>query len=243
MPHSNQGAKTDAHESEAIDDRSSPSNGRDRTGGVLRRTVSNAAGVPTTEPRVSRRAVMKTLGSGLVVGAGTGVASARGGADRLAHQLNVVRAGTRNYRDFTRAKDDGYEPVLGYVPGMGFHFVRGDLIAEDHTAGPVDGLENPPILVYFTTGNYDPDPGDAHDPDRNDDLRLGGVEFAHAGDDEAPGTPGNYFADEESSRNLKTTEAEGWEFVEPAGVTAIHVWVHRNNPKGVFHPTNPTIDR
>lgn len=201
-------------------------------------TVQNAHQMLNTKPRVGRRTVLKTIGSGLVIGASTGLASAQEGSDELSHQLNVVRSGSRKYRDIGTALND-YDPVLGYVPGMGFHFVDESLIAPNHSDGPVDGLDNPSILVYFTTGNYNPSPGDPHDSVHDDDLRLGAVEYAHAGEQ---GTPGNYFADETSSRNLKASEAEGWEFVEPAGVTALHVWVHRNNPAGVFHPTNPTID-
>ena len=195
--------------------------------------------MPTETKSISRRRVLSILGGGIAFGASTGVVTARRGGSELARQLNEVRAGTRMYRDFGTAKADGYEPVLGFVPGMGFHFVRGDLIAADHEAGPVDGLENPPILVYFTTGNYDPEPGDEHDTDHDDDLRVGAVEYAHSG---APGAPGDYFADETARRYLKTSEEEGWEFVPPAGVTALHVWVHRGNPAGVFNPTNPTID-
>ena len=197
--------------------------------------------MPTETGPIGRRRVLSVLGGGLAFGASTGVATARHGGSELAQQLNLVRSSTRKYRDFSMAEDDGYEPVLGFVPGMGFHFVRGDLIADDHTVGPVDGLENPPILVYFTAGNYDPDPGDEHDDEFDDDLRLGAVEFAHAVDEEPPGTPGDYFADETARRQLKTSEEDGWEFVEPAGVTALHVWVHRGNPAGVFHSTNPTI--
>lgn len=187
---------------------------------------------------VGRRTALRLLAGGLAVGAGSNVALAQPGSDEFVRQLNTVRTGTQRYRDVAVALDDGYVPVLGYVPGMGFHLVRGDLIADEHGSGPVDGLENPPILVYFTTGDYNPSPGEPFEADRMEDMRLGGVEFAYVGDD----GPDDYFADESSSRKLLTTEEDGWEFVPPAGVTAIHVWVHRNNPKGVFHPTNPTID-
>jgi len=181
---------------------------------------------------VGRRTVLGLLAGGLAVGPGSTVALARPSSDEFVRQLNDVRTGTQIYRDVAFALDDGY------VPGMGFHLVRADLIATDRGSGPVDGLENPPILVYFTTGNHTPSPGEPFDEDRMGDMRLGGVEFAYVGDD----GPDDYFAEESSSRHLRTPEEDGWEFVPSAGVTAIHVWVHRNNPKGVFHPTNPTVD-
>ena len=120
---------------------------------------------------------------------------------------------------------------------MGFHFVNPGLIALEED-GPFD-LENPPILVYFTTGNYNVGDGDIHDPDRDEDLRLGAAEYAHEG---TKGAPGNIFSDEEASRNVKFPEEEGWEPVPGTPFTALHVWVHRGNPAGVFHPTNPTTD-
>lgn len=192
---------------------------------------------------VGRRPVLKTIGLG-VAGAGIlgGTAmpvSAR--SNVLAHELNTVRNATQKYKDVSQARADGYGTIVSpYAPNMGFHFVNPFLIAPDED-GPFD-LESPPILVYYTTGNYNPGPDDIHDPDRDGDLRLGGVEFAHGGDSGAPGTPANIFSDEEARRNLKVSEDEGWEWVPGPNITALHVWVHRGNPAGVFHPTNPTID-
>lgn len=173
------------------------------------------------------------------------------GSSALAHELNEVRKATQVYKDASVAVEEGYIPV-NYVPEMGFHFVNDTLFAEDEDA-EVE-LTEPPILVYYTTGNFDPadvptDNGEIQFKDEEEDelldwlenLRLGAVEYVHRGDDEAPGTPANYFSDEESPRNLQTTEEEGWEFVAEAGFTALHVWVHRNNPEGVFQPTNPTV--
>lgn len=183
---------------------------------------------------LNRRTALKTIGGGLLVGAMAG--SANAGGDDLSHELNEVRAATRKYRNVGLARDDGYgELVSPYEPEMGFHFVNPDLIAADED-GPFD-LTEPPILVYFTTGNYDVRPGELHDPERDDDLRLGAVEYAHAGDE-----PADIFSDEEVNRNLKISEEEGWEFVPGPNITALHVWVHRGNPAGVFNPTNPTID-
>lgn len=164
-----------------------------------------------------------------------GTVSAR--SDSLANELDAVRAATRKYRDVALARKDGYEEISPYVPGMGFHFSNPELFAANENE---DGdLTTPPILVYFTTGNYRPNPGDPHDCDHADDLRLGAVEFGHLG---SQGAAANYFSDDEVTRNLKTTEEDGWEPVPgPDGITALHVWVHRGNPAGVFHPTNPTV--
>ncbi|WP_331235337.1 hypothetical protein [Natronorarus salvus] len=160
-------------------------------------------------------------------------ASAR--SDQLSEELNAVRAATRKYRDVDLARSAGYD-IAPYVLNMGFHAVNPMLVAADqHQA--VD-ITEPPILVYYTTGNYRPGPGTPHDTARDGDLRLGAVEYAHLG---TQGAAADYFSDEGVSRNLKVSEEEGWEFVPPAGITALHAWVHRGNPAGVFHPTNPTV--
>lgn len=189
--------------------------------------------MPPENESFERRSFLKLVGSGLAFGGVAGHASAQGGADELSHQLNDVRAVTREYRDVETARADGYEPLLGYFPGMGFHFTdRDPPIGADR--------DDPPLLVYFTNGSYNPDPGDGHDPDHDDDLVLGGVEYLVPGDRED--APPNVFADEGSSRELHVTEADGWHFESGLGVTGLHAWVHRGNPAGVFHPANPTID-
>ncbi|MEF8851992.1 MAG: hypothetical protein V5A28_06195 [Haloarculaceae archaeon] len=96
------------------------------------------------------------------------------------------------------------------------------------------------MLVYFTNGSYNPAPGDSHDPAHDDDLILSAAEWLVPGNQEDD--PPDIFNDEESPRNLKVTEEEGWHFESEEGFTGLHAWVHRNNPAGVFHHTNPTID-
>ena len=188
---------------------------------------------------VGRRPLLKTVGLGL---AGTALLAGPVGAvsaqsDEFSHELNEVRAATQKYRDVAKARADGYASVVSpYAPNMGFHFVNPALLAADAST-PVD-LSEPPILVYYTTGNYNPEPGEMHDPAHDDDLRLGGAEFAHF----ETGVPGNIFSDESASRTLKVSEEDGWGPIPGSPVWALHVWVHRGNPAGVFHPTNPTID-
>lgn len=153
----------------------------------------------------------------------------------LSQQLNAVRKVTKKYKDIEVAREDGYFAIPGsYVPGMGFHFTT-----ELPPPFGTDGV-NPPVLVYFTNGTYNPDPGDSHAPAHDDDLILGAVEWLVPGDQED--NPPTIFADEDSPRNLKVTEEEGWHFESEEGFTGLHAWVHRGNPAGVFHPTNPNID-
>lgn len=188
---------------------------------------------------VGRRQLLKTVGLGLAGTAlftGSAVAASND-SDELAHELNEVRAGTRKYRDVAQARADGYATqVSPSVPNMGFHFVNPALFAADAMASV--NLSEPPILVYYTTGDYTPEPGAVHDPSRDDDLRLGGVEFAH----QESGVAGNIFSDETASRTLKVSEEDGWGPIPGTPAMALHVWIHRGNPAGVFHPTNPTID-
>lgn len=179
--------------------------------------------------RVSRRTLLKTAGGALLLGGAGGPASA--GDDRLSEQLNSVRNVTREYRDIETARADGYDAVSPYVPGMGFHFANGPPFGTD--------LEDPGVLVYFTNGSYNPAPGDEHDPAHDDDLVLGAAEWLVLGDQEA--NPPDIFADETSHCDLQVTEADGWHFEHEEGFTGLHAWVHRGNPAGVFHPTNPTI--
>jgi len=208
--------------------------------------------------QTTRRGVLRGTAIGLAGLSLAGTASAR--SDQLSEELNVVRAATRKYRNVDLARKDEYGTFVSpYAPNMGFHFVNPAYVAPIEQ-GPFD-LETPPILVYFPTGGYRQEIREAfsenpdlffHDPARDDELRLGAVEFAHLGDVEElggqdppaephDGTPANIFSDEDARRNLKISEEEGWEWVPSAGITALHVWVHRGNPAGVFHPTNPTV--
>lgn len=185
---------------------------------------------PNSFDRLSRRTVLKTSGAALLFGVAAEPASATD--DKLTKQLNTVRELTRKYRDLETARAENYADISGYVPGMGFHFADGPPFGTD--------LEDPGVLVYFTNDSYNPEPGDSHDPAHDDDLVLGAAEWLVPGDQS--GNPPNIFSDESSHRDLQVTEAEGWHFEHEEGFTGLHAWVHRGNPAGVFHPTNPTID-
>lgn len=187
---------------------------------------------------ITRRTTLRTIAGGLVVGSVAAPVSAQGGSATLSQQLNTVRSATKKYRDVQQARDDGYDEFISpYVPGMGFHFEDHDRFAEDEDAA--HDLTNPGVLVYQTNGNYNPDPFQPHDPARDDDLLLGTAEFIHKG---TPDADADYFDDENANRNVKTSEADGWNQVPGTGHTGLHTWVHRGNPDGVFAPFNPTVD-
>lgn len=185
----------------------------------------------TEAPNANRRTVLRTIGGGLLAGAIAVPASA--GDDELSTQLNRVRAGTRRYRDLETARNEGYVAISPYVPGMGFHFAN-----EDPPFGT--DLENPGVLVYYANDSYDPAPGDFHDEANDGDLILGAVEWLVGGDES--GDPPDIFDDESSNRDLRVTEDHGWHYEQREEFTGLHAWVHRGNPEGVFHPTNPEID-
>lgn len=179
----------------------------------------------------TRRSVLRSIGVGVIGGvAYVGSVSADGHA--LTAELNTVRNLTIEYRDIATARSDGYAAVSPYVPGMGFHFADGPPFGT--------ALEDPGILVYFTNGSYNPAPSEAHDPAHDDDLILGAVEWLVPGEQED--NPPDIFSDESSDRELSVTEREGWHFESAEGFTGLHAWVHRGNPAGVFHPTNPEVE-
>jgi len=191
--------------------------------------------MPTTY--LTRRTALRTLGGGLLVGASTATTSANG-SDQLSEQLNSVRSATRQYRDVQQARDDGFDDHISvYVPGMGFHFENHSLIAENEDAS--HDITKPATLVYQTTGDYNPGPFTQHDSSRDDDLLLGAAEFIHEG---TPGADADYFNDEDATRNVKTSEENGWSVIPGTDHTGLHAWVHRGNPDGVFAPFNPTVD-
>jgi hypothetical protein len=126
--------------------------------------------------------VLKTVGGGLVVGT-VSVAPASAQSDELSHQLNTVRAVTRKYKDIETARSDGYIAVSPYVPGMGFHFAQ--LTDDPPTPDPIGtDLEDPGVLVYYTNGSYNPNPGEPHELGQDDGLILGGAEWLVRGDQE-----------------------------------------------------------
>lgn len=95
------------------------------------------------------------------------------------------------------------------VCGIGYHFVNPGLI------GSKDRIELQ-VLVY---GQGD-----------EEDLILGAIEyFIPQAEEKAEREEPDLFAHDDGD--------EQWG--GHGGMWAIHVWVHNNNPEGVFNPTNP----
>lgn len=182
-----------------------------------------------TNPRITdRRTVLKTIGAATVwSAASTGIAAASD--DTFANQLNTVRSYTRQYRDVVAAQADGYE-FFAVLPPVGHIYANLDNIGNT-------GLTDSPALLFYA-------PPNGSDTTDESDLILAGHEYHVPGDQTAD--PPNLFDDEAASRELKVTEAEGWHrspIPNVLDVTGLHVWVHLQNPKGVFHTGHPTIER
>lgn len=184
------------------------------------------------EPRLTRRTALRATGS-LGVGIATGsilVGNAAAGDHTFAHQLNTVRATTRKYRDIATAEASGYSffAVVDFV-GVVYENLSGNI-------GNTEQTEDPSLLFYAPTRGTDIED---EDDVENTNTILAGIEYHVKGDH---GKDQDIFADEEASRELKVTEAEGWH-ANPAGrpITGLHVWAHLQNPDGVFAKQHPTI--
>ncbi len=148
----------------------------------------------------------------------------------LPPELESVRAALDKYKDPIVAVHDGYLSTLGcieypkgmsdggmqYVPGgMGVHFLNLGFI------GPTLDPAKPQVLIYQPVG---------------DKLRLVAAEWfvpLQAAGAERPKIFG------------KELEGpmEGHQPVMPAGLHHydLHVWLWKDNPAGVFSPTNPAV--
>jgi hypothetical protein len=135
--------------------------------------------------------------------------------------LAAARAATARYQDATAGEAAGWlgehdghpEPCVyhGVLGGMGYHYVNGGLM------GPPDALDvtKPQALLY--------------EPQRNGRRLLVGVEYIVPGDivgpdGPAPGLFGQDFR---------------WNPVQQ--IWALHVWIWRNNPSGMFFDWNPKV--
>jgi hypothetical protein len=149
---------------------------------------------------------------------------------QLPKSLAHIRAALDKYQDPVVAVRDGYFSTLGcidypaggdhgamqYKPGgMGVHFLNMGLI------GPqLDSLK-PQILIYLPEG---------------DKLRLAAAEWfvpTQAAGDRRPMIFGKELEGPmEGHEPLMPPELHHWD---------LHVWLWRDNPDGVFAPTNPTV--
>ncbi len=149
---------------------------------------------------------------------------------QLTAELQKVRAALEKYNDPIMAIHDGYLSTLGCVEyrepggpghasypggGMGVHFLNNSLIGQ-----PLDPLK-PNVLLYEPDG---------------DRLRLVAAEWfvpLATGARERPTLFGVPF----------TGPMEGHHPLMPLGLHHydLHVWLFKENPAGLFSPTNPAV--
>lgn len=171
-----------------------------------------------------RRTVLKTAGiAGIIGGTLAGRASASdhwtietpdGWDDMsLKKQLKTVRKATKPYRKPGGAAADGYVNSGRLVCSHGFSYDR----SFDDVVDPT----YPHIITYLLSGKK---------------LELAAAEYVVTGDHED--TPPDLFNDEGES--LVLSEEDGW--ITYGGLTSLHVWVHEDNPDGIFAPRNSAVD-
>lgn len=162
--------------------------------------------------------------------------------------LEEIQMATQKYRDINVALEEGYiadpmntcemAPMMGRPAedgGMGIHYFRPDLLGITATEPRVDGVGThidflqPAILLY--------------EPQANGSMELIAVEnlvFAKAWYDEGNNAPPTFHgvAFDHMKDNPGTELDEAHMFEEHYDR---HVWVHRENPNGVFSPFNPNV--
>ena len=126
-------------------------------------------------------------------------------------QLARAKQATERYRDVRNAVADGYMDINVVIPNMGRHFLKHALL--DATFE----VERPEILVYA--------------PDQGGDstLQLVAVEYA---------------VPESLSVNAPEGfegSADHWYVNQAFGIWTLHAWVWKENPAGIFYPTNPDV--
>jgi hypothetical protein len=162
--------------------------------------------------------------------------------------LAEVRAATARFQNVEAALAEGYinpgnqcetaaamgmDPALG---GMGIHLFRPDLLG-------VSGPPNPRVSGTGTHTDFRKPAILIYEPRADGSLELIAVEnlvfekaWKAAGNKERPsfhGVPYEHMADDPA------TAADEAHMFEPHFDK--HVWLYRDNPKGVFTPFNPTV--
>jgi hypothetical protein len=148
---------------------------------------------------------------------------------KLSPELQQVRAGLEKYRDPIVAVHDGYfstvacveyqkgaEGHMQYTPGgMGVHFLNLQSI------GPKLDPARPQVLIYEQEGGR---------------LRLAAAEWFMP-TEVAAGVRPTIFGQELQG------PMEGHEPLQPKGLHHydLHVWLWKDNPAGMFSPTNPAV--
>jgi len=143
-----------------------------------------------------------------------GTAGAAAGHSSPDTQLQAARTATAAYRDVARAKAAGYAAlsVSSCMPGVGLHFVNLRLL--------VDGAVDPSRPEYLL-----------YEPRRGGGYTLVGLEY-------------ELFAAGHARPTLFGQAFEGPITENIPGLPrhyALHVWLYRPNPQGLFAPSNPNV--
>ncbi len=127
-------------------------------------------------------------------------------------EVDQVIAATAKYSNVEVATAEGFFDASGFVPNMGHHYILPPRI--DATFE----LERPEVILYA--------------PDDNGVMQFTGVEYAvHIEDLDNPGrAPEGFTGDEDE-----------WEINPNLSQWQLHVWIVRENPNGIFSPTNPAV--
>lgn len=176
----------------------------------------------TRSTLTSRRALtLVAAGALATIGLGVGATqvAAGGDDDRLTHaQRAVIREASREFRDIDAALAAGYLPTDECVPGMGYHYVRPDLLGDLNVDPTL-----PEILVYV--------------PTRDGGRKLGAVEYFRADmdqdkatDDDRPTLFGHGF----------DGPMDGHSPDMPIHYD-LHVWLYKHNPAGELTAENPSV--
>lgn len=139
------------------------------------------------------------------------------GNSKIGSQLAELRRATSHYHDYEKAVADGYIPTdecveLPGAGGMGYHFVNPSLF------GPPEALDitKPQAILY--------------EPQKNGRLRQIGVEYI---------VP-ELILDSNGPAPMILGEHFHWNPNQK--LWALHVWVWRNNPTGMFADWNPKVN-
>jgi hypothetical protein len=127
-------------------------------------------------------------------------------------ELQQARAATAKYQNIKNAFADGYADINLVMPNMGYHFMKSAFV--DSVFNP----RNPELLVY--------------NKNENGSFELVSVEYAIPINPQSPHVAPEGF----------TGDADVWDFnTLNTGLWTLHAWVWKNNPEGVFNPTNPLV--
>ena len=181
-------------------------------------------------------------------GQGNPVAAQRSEPAGSADPLAEVRAATARFRDVDVALAEGYirdpadmciVPAMEGLPhqlgSMGVHYFRPDLLGITAVEPRVSGtgthtdFMTPSLLIY--------------EPQPDGSMELVAVEnlvFAEAwraaGNTEPPSFAGNEYYLMHDNPQTSADEAHGF-----APHYELHVWLHRENPSGMFAQFNPSV--